>query len=114
MHCWLAFGEHEAFKRDMKRARILILAEGKPTIPLRLYPADSRAIALRRSLIGRLQMVGGKGLGEHDDIYNLGQQISMAEVFQTDLVDFFLYAVNYLFPFSPDELGFVHVSRSAG
>ena len=42
MLSWLAFGEHEALKRDMKRARILIPAEGKPTIPLRVYPADSR------------------------------------------------------------------------
>ena len=39
MFCWLAFGEHEALKRDLKPVGILILAEGKPTIPSRLYPA---------------------------------------------------------------------------
>ena len=49
MLCWLAFGEHEALKRDLKRARILIPAEGKPTIHLRLYPTDNRDNALRRS-----------------------------------------------------------------
>ena len=52
MLCWLAFGEHEALKRDMKRAKILILAEGKPTIPSRLYPADGRETPLRRSPLG--------------------------------------------------------------
>ena len=44
MLCWLTFGDHEAFKRDMKRVRILIPAKGKPTIPPRRYPTDSRDI----------------------------------------------------------------------
>ena len=52
MLCWLAFGDHEAFKRDMKRVGIFIPAEGKPTIPPRIYPADSRASTLRRSPLG--------------------------------------------------------------
>ena len=52
MLCWLAFGDREAVKGDMKRVGILIPAEGKPTIPLRLYPADSRATTLRRSPLG--------------------------------------------------------------
>ena len=50
MLCWLAFGEHEALKRDMKRAGKLIPAKGKPTILLRLYPADGRETPLRRPL----------------------------------------------------------------
>ena len=37
----------------MKRARILIPAEGKLTIPPRVYPADRRATALRRPPLGR-------------------------------------------------------------
>ena len=41
------------FKRDMKRGRMLIPAEGKPTIPLRIYPAGNRATTLRRSTLGR-------------------------------------------------------------
>ena len=44
MLCWLAFGEHEALNGAMKRVGIFIPAEGKPTIPLRIYPADRRAI----------------------------------------------------------------------
>ena len=52
MFCWLAFGDHEAFKRDMKRVGIFIPAEGKPTIHLRIYPADNRATTLRRSPLG--------------------------------------------------------------
>ena len=52
MLCWLTFGEHEALKGDMKRARILIPAEGKHTIPLRIYPADRRENALRRPPLG--------------------------------------------------------------
>ena len=45
MLCWPAFGEHEAHIRNMKRARILILAQG-------IFPADSRATALRRRPMG--------------------------------------------------------------
>ena len=52
MLCWLTFGEHEALKRDLKRAGILIPAEGKPTIPSRLYPADGRETPLRRTSMG--------------------------------------------------------------
>ena len=52
MLCWLAFGEHEALKRDLKRVGILIPAEGKPTIPLRIYPADGRGTPLRRTPLG--------------------------------------------------------------
>ena len=52
MLCWLAFGEHEALKRDMKRVGILIPAEEKLTIPPRIYPADRRAITLRRPPLG--------------------------------------------------------------
>ena len=48
MLCWLAFGEHEALKRDLKRVGILIPAEGKPTSTPRIYPTGSRAIILRR------------------------------------------------------------------
>ena len=49
MLCWLAFGEHEALKGDMKRAMIFILAQGKQTIPPRIYPTDRRDAPLRRS-----------------------------------------------------------------
>ena len=48
MLCWLAYGEHEALKRDMKRLGILIPAEGKPTSTARLFPTESRVTALRR------------------------------------------------------------------
>ena len=47
MLCWLAFGDHEALKRHMKRARILIPAEGKPTIPSRRpYLRNCRNISM--------------------------------------------------------------------
>ena len=36
--CWLAFGKHEALKGDWKGVVVLFHAEGKPTIPSRLYP----------------------------------------------------------------------------
>ena len=49
MFCWLAFGEYEALKRDMKRGRSLIPAEGKHTIPPRIHPADRRGATLRRA-----------------------------------------------------------------
>ena len=52
MLCWLTFGEHEALKRDLKRAGVLIPAEGKPTILLRIYPADGRETPLRRTPMG--------------------------------------------------------------
>ena len=52
MFCWLAFGEHEALKRDLKRAGILIPAEGIPTSTARLYPADGRETPLRRTPMG--------------------------------------------------------------
>ena len=52
MLCWLAFGEHEALKRDLKRVGILIPAEGIPTSTARIYPADRRAITLRRPPLG--------------------------------------------------------------
>ena len=52
MLCWLAFGEHEALKRDLKRVGILIPAEGKHTIPPRIYSADHRETALRRAPLG--------------------------------------------------------------
>ena len=42
MLSWLTLGEHEALTRDLRRVGILIPAEGKPTIPPRLYPTDSR------------------------------------------------------------------------
>ena len=48
MLCWLAFGEHEALKRDLKRVGILIPAEGKPTSTARIYPTQSRETTLRR------------------------------------------------------------------
>ena len=52
MLCWLAFGEHEALKRDMKRVGILIRAQGIPTSTARLFPTESRAITLRRPPMG--------------------------------------------------------------
>ena len=52
MFCWLAFGEHEALKGDVKRAGILIPAEGKPTIRPRIHPADRRETPLRRPPMG--------------------------------------------------------------
>ena len=42
MLCWLAFGDHEAPKSDVKRVGILILTEGKPTFAPRIFPADGR------------------------------------------------------------------------
>ena len=45
-------GEQEALKRGLKRVGILIPAEGKPTIPLRIYPADGRETPLRRTPLG--------------------------------------------------------------
>ena len=35
MLCWLAFRDHKALKNDAPTLNILILAEGKPTIPER-------------------------------------------------------------------------------
>ena len=52
MLCWLAFGEHGALEGAMERVGILIPAEGKPTIPLRIYPADGRDTPLRRTPLG--------------------------------------------------------------
>ena len=52
MLCWLASGEHEALKGDMKRAGILIPAQGKLTILLQIYPTASRAIALSAPPMG--------------------------------------------------------------
>ena len=52
MLCWLAFGDHEAFKRDMKRARILIPTEGKLTIPRQIYPTASRDTTLSAPPMG--------------------------------------------------------------
>ena len=52
MLCWLAFGEHEALKRDVKRVGIFILTEGILTIPARIYPTASRATTLRRPPMG--------------------------------------------------------------
>ena len=45
MLCWLAFGDHEAFKRDMKRVGVFIPAEGKPTIPSRVLPVGPPSAA---------------------------------------------------------------------
>ena len=53
MTCWLAVGEHEALKRDWKGVGVLFHAEGKPTIPSRIYPADGRETSLRRTPFGR-------------------------------------------------------------
>ena len=66
MLCWLSFGEHEALKKDMKRVGILIPAEGKPPIPLRIYPADGRETPLRRTLFGRPKMLCWLAFGEHE------------------------------------------------
>ena len=66
MFCWLAFGEHEAFKGDMKGVGILIPAGGKPTIPLRIYPTDSRATTLWRAPFGRPKMLCWLAFGEHE------------------------------------------------
>ena len=52
MLCWLAFGEHEALKRDLKRVGILIPAQGIPTSTARIFPTESRAITLRRPPLG--------------------------------------------------------------
>ena len=52
MLCWLAFGEHEALKRDLKRGGILIPAQGIPTSTARIYPADGRGTPLRRTPMG--------------------------------------------------------------
>ena len=41
-------GEHEALKRDMKRARPRL----KKTIPLQIYPTASREMTLRRPAMG--------------------------------------------------------------
>ena len=49
MLCWLSFGEHEALKRDLKRAGILIPAQGIPTSTARIYLADGRETPLRRT-----------------------------------------------------------------
>ena len=65
MLCWLAFGEHEALKRDMKRARILIPTKGKLTIPLQIYPTASRAIALSAPPMGT-RMLCWLASGEHE------------------------------------------------
>ena len=65
MLCWLAFGEREAPKRDMKRAEILILTEGKPTFAPRIYPADRRANTLRRPPWDA-QMLCWLAFGEHE------------------------------------------------
>ena len=59
MLCWLAFGEHEALKRDLKRAAILIPAEGIPTSTARLYPADGRGTPLRRTPMGGARKSAG-------------------------------------------------------
>ena len=59
MLCWLAFGEHEALKRDLKRFGLLIPVEGKPTSPSRLYPADSRDTPLRRTPLGGPKFFAG-------------------------------------------------------
>ena len=67
MICWLAFGEHEALKGDMQRARILIPAEGKHTIPPRIYPADRRGITLRRPPpLGGPKMLCWLASGKHE------------------------------------------------
>ena len=52
MLCWLAFGDHETPKSDVKRVGILILTEGKTTFAPRFYPADGRDTPLRRSPLG--------------------------------------------------------------
>ena len=52
MLCWLAFGEHEALERDIKRVGILILAQGIPTSTARIFPTKSRANTLRRPSMG--------------------------------------------------------------
>ena len=52
MLCWLAFGEHEALKRDMKRIGILIPAQGIPTSTARIFPTESRDITFRRLSVG--------------------------------------------------------------
>ena len=52
MLCWLAVGEHEALKSDLKRVGILIPAEGIPTSTARLLPTESRVITLRRPPMG--------------------------------------------------------------
>ena len=67
MLCCLAFGEHEAPKRDLKRVGIAIPAEGKPTIPLRLYPTDSRdVITPPPRPFGRSKMFSWLAFGEHE------------------------------------------------
>ena len=48
MLCWLAFGEHEALKRDIKRVGILNPAEGIPTSTARIFPSERRVLPLRR------------------------------------------------------------------
>ena len=65
MLCWLAFGEHGALKGAMKRARILIPAEGKPTLKARIFPTESRVIALRRPP-WEAQMLCWLTFGEHE------------------------------------------------
>ena len=40
-------------KRDWKGLGVLFHAEGKPTIPSRIYPADGRETSLRRTPFGR-------------------------------------------------------------
>ena len=46
MLCWLAFGEHEALKRYMKRIGILSPAEGIPTSTSRVHDISVHGISV--------------------------------------------------------------------
>ena len=62
---WLAFGEHVALKRDMKRAGMLIPAEGIPTSTARIFPTESRDIT-PAALLREAQMFCWLAFGEHE------------------------------------------------
>ena len=65
MLCWLAFGDHEAFKRDMKRVGILIPAQGIPTSTARIFLR--RAVqSPSAALLWEAQMLCWLALGEHE------------------------------------------------
>ena len=52
MLCWLAFGDRMALESDTPTLKMFIPTWGKPTIPLRIYPADGRETPLRRTPLG--------------------------------------------------------------
>ena len=62
MLCWLAFGDHVALKRDVKRVGILIPAEGIPTSTTRTTIVEPPSAALP----WEAQMLCWLAFGEHE------------------------------------------------